>query len=68
LVKWDDLALKRVGHSPRALEGAVGHQNRSRTLLNQMPRGQLAHLARADQKNRAALERSEDFAGQFHSD
>ena len=58
--------MKGLGHAPRALLGAVGHQDRAGALLHQMPRGQFAHLARAHQENRASLQRAEDLARQFH--
>ncbi len=45
--------------------GAVGYQDGAGSLLHQMARGQLAHLARANQEDRAALERSEDLARQL---
>ena len=60
--------MKALGHAPRALQGAVGDENRARALLDQMARGQFAHLARADQEDRAAFERAEDFARQLDSD
>ena len=68
LVEWDYLARKALCHPPRALQGPVGHQNRACPLLDQMPRRQFAHLARAHQKNRAPFQRSKDFAGQLHGD
>ena len=66
LFEGDHLPRKALRHAPRALQRAVGHQNRAGSLLHQMARGQLAHLARAHQENRAPLQRAEDFARQFH--
>ena len=44
---------------------AVRDQQRVRSLLNQVPRGQVAHLPRPDQKNSLAGQRTENLAGKI---
>ena len=57
-------AFERVGQASRSIGGSVAHKDRAGSLLDEVPSGQFAHLARAHQENGAALERSEDFARQ----
>ena len=56
---------KPLRHLHRALLGPVRHQNRPHPAPDQVPRRQLAHLARAHQKNRLAAERAKDLPRQI---
>ena len=51
-----------LGPAPRA----VGHVHRQRALVDQVARGELAHLPRPDQQHRLALEALEDPPRQLH--
>ena len=61
----DDRALKLLGHAAGALGRAIRDENGSGALLHEVARGDLAHFARADEEDGAALERAEDFAGEI---
>src|SRR5207248_6423496 len=65
LLEMDRGAVKRLGEFLRALVGAVADKDGARAAAQQMLRGQLAHLARADHKDRLAVKRAEDFLGQL---
>ena len=51
-----------------AFVGAIADENLIRAVRQQVPRRQLAHLARADQVNALALQIAEDLLGQIDRD
>ena len=52
--------------SSALLEGAAAQHRGPRAAAHQVPRRQLAHLARAHQEHVAVLQLAEDLAGQLH--
>ena len=63
---FDRRALEKRGHLDGALVGAVGDEDVRRAGAAQVARGQLRHLARARNHDRAVGERSENLARQLH--
>ena len=55
LLKRNHAPLKLLGHPPRPILGPVAYQDRPSSLLHQVPRCQLTHLARAHQENSPPL-------------
>src|SRR3984893_8870533 len=68
LFKQDRLPIELGGQLLGTVVGAIGHKNRFCAVGDQVPRSQLAHLARADQVDMLTLERSKNLLGQFDSD
>ena len=66
VIKVDRLPQKLLRQLHRALVRAIRHHHRIRAVLHQVPRRQLAHLARADDQNLLAFERSKNPPGQVH--
>jgi hypothetical protein len=63
-----DLLGDLAGDEGGLLVGAVGDQDGGCALLDEMARGELGHLASADEQDGLALERTEDFAGEVDGD
>ena len=61
----DGRAVERLGQLLGALVGAVADEDGAGAAAQQVPRGELAHLARADDEDGFARERAEDFLGEF---
>ena len=68
LFERDDAAIEGLGKLAGAFQGAVGDENSSGALLDEMAGGEFAHFAGANEEDGAALQRSEDLAGEFDSD
>ncbi len=63
-----DLVGDLPGDQRGFLLGAVGHQDARGSLLDEVARGQLGHLARAHQQYGLALQAAEDLARQIDRD
>ena len=61
-VEQDRGRLQALGDALRAIEAAVGDDHAADLLRVQVPRGELDHVAGADQERRVALEAAEDAA------
>src|SRR5271170_352822 len=60
----NDMSAKLRRQAHRARLGAVRDVDGTRSALNEVPGGELAHLAGPDEKNLLAIECAEDFLGQ----
>ncbi len=68
LIEGDDAAIEGLGKLAGTLLGAVGDEDGACSLLHEVAGGEFAHLSCADEEDGAAVERSEDFAGEFDGD
>ena len=68
LFEWNDAAVEGLSELTGAFERAVGDEDGSGTLLDEVAGGEFAHFAGADEEDGAALQRSEDLAGKFDRD
>ena len=64
----DRLAVELLRQGCGAFESAIANVNLLRAMRQQMPRGQLAHLARTDEVNALALEVAENLLCQVDGD
>ena len=63
-----DLAGDLAGELRGALRGAVGDEDGGCSLLDEMARGEVGHLARADDEDGLAVQAAEDLAGEIDGD
>ena len=68
LIEGDDPAVEGLGKLAGALLRAVGDEDGACSLLHEMAGCEFAHFSCADEEDGAAVERAEDFAGQFDGD
>ena len=63
-----DLACDLAGEERGALRGAVGDEDGGCSLLDEVARGEVGHLARADEQDGLAAQAAEDLAGEIDGD
>jgi len=68
ILELDGLTVEPLRQSDGAFVGAIGDKDRSAAMRHQMPGREFAHLARPDDENVLALQRTENLLGQFHRD
>ena len=68
IFKTDRTAAETIGELLGTLEGAIGHQDGARSMVYEMARRLLAHLAGAHDQNPLAFERAENLTRQLHRD
>ena len=68
IFKAKGLSVELIGQVHCPVVGAVGHEDRSATMRQEMPCRQLAHLARANQVDALAAQVPENLLGKLYRD